>query len=153
MSDKNKSLTTILIAVGLGVYFRFCGGADDKDPAANAPVATQVPAKTGPEPPPSPPPKPKEMTPEEVRCGMRPALGPMDGEVIGSEAFLAKAANDPDSVDVENCFEPVMSQEMCWTTVCDVRQKNAFGAMMLSRVRFYVMHGRVIGAKPERLPR
>jgi hypothetical protein len=86
----------------------------------------------------------------EEACGKPPPLGPVDGEIIGSERYLGRAANDPDSVDVENCTEPVLSEALCWTSVCDVRQKNIFGALTLSRIRFYVMKGVIIGAEPEK---
>jgi hypothetical protein len=66
-------------------------------------------------------------------CGERPRLGAWDGEVVGLERAIKQQAHDPDSIDVENCTEPVFTAGECWKFQCDVRGKNAFGAMVLTR--------------------
>ena len=50
--------------------------------------------------------------------------------------MIKQTAHDPDSIDVENCTQPVMSGEACWLFGCDVRGKNAFGAKVFSRKRY-----------------
>lgn len=72
-------------------------------------------------------------------CGSEPpVLGPWDGELMGAERVLAETANDPDSIDVERCTQPVLTSDDCWTTTCNVRGRNAFGALVLNRYRFSV---------------
>jgi hypothetical protein len=66
-------------------------------------------------------------------CGERPRLGAWDGEVVGLERVLKQHAHDPNSIDVENCTEPVLTDRECWKFRCDVRGKNAFGAMVLTQ--------------------
>jgi hypothetical protein len=72
-------------------------------------------------------------------CGNSPpSVGGWDGELIGSEQYVQRTAHDPESIDVENCTQPVLTRQLCWTSVCDVRGRNAFGAMVLNRLRFSV---------------
>jgi phage gp37-like protein len=82
-------------------------------------------------------------------CGAEPPLlGAWDGELMGSETFLAESAHDPGSIDVENCTVPVLTDRDCWTTTCQVRGRNAFGAMVLNRVRFQVAaRNRILAAR------
>lgn len=84
-------------------------------------------------------------------CGDRPPLiGGFDGELVGSESYVARAANDPDSIDVANCTPPVLTERACWVTDCDVRGRNAFGALVLSRYRFSVGRAGIFEARPVR---
>lgn len=84
-------------------------------------------------------------------CGeAAPLVGGFDGELVGAERFVARAAHDPDSVDVENCTPPVLTTDACWISVCDVRAKNAFGALVLNRYRFSVGRAGILGATPAR---
>jgi hypothetical protein len=69
----------------------------------------------------------------EELCGERPALSAWDGEVIGLERHIKETANDPDSIDVEKCTPPRMTDKRCWVSTCNVRGKNAFGALILLR--------------------
>lgn len=69
-------------------------------------------------------------------CGPKPEVSGWDGEVIGIARALKKVAHDPDSIDVENCTEPVLSEKHCWITSCNVRGKNMFGGKILQRRRF-----------------
>jgi len=36
-------------------------------------------------------------------CGDKPQRSGWDGEIVGLEAHIKETANDPDSIDVENC--------------------------------------------------
>lgn len=69
----------------------------------------------------------------EKACGDKPRLSPWDGEVVGLEDHLKETANDPSSIDVEKCTIPVMTEKHCWVSSCNVRGKNAFGALILLR--------------------
>jgi hypothetical protein len=69
-------------------------------------------------------------------CGEKPSISSWDGEVIGLERALKETANDPDSIDVEKCTNPVLTTENCWLVTCNVRGKNGFGALILQRHTF-----------------
>lgn len=83
-----------------------------------------------------------------VVCGDAPPLvGGFDGELVGSERFIARSAHDPDSVDVENCTVPVLTTDSCWVSVCEVRAKNLLGALVLARYQFSVGRSGILGAR------
>lgn len=85
-----------------------------------------------------------------ARCGAeRPSLSVFEGELIGSESYVAQTAHDPDSIDVENCTPPALGRQ-CWESTCDVRGRNAFGAMVLNRMTFVVVRGEVVDARNAR---
>ncbi len=69
-------------------------------------------------------------------CGKEPVCGGWDGECVGIESALKSVAHDPSSIDVELCSDPVLTTKHCWVTTCNVRGKNAFGALILNRKRF-----------------
>jgi hypothetical protein len=69
-------------------------------------------------------------------CGPKPTCGGWDGECVGIASALRRVANDPGSIDVENCTDPRLTRDHCWVTTCDVRGKNAFGALILLRKTF-----------------
>ena len=69
-------------------------------------------------------------------CGDKPVCSAWDGECIGIKSAIKRVAHDPDSIDVENCTGPVLTDDNCWVTTCDVRGKNAFGALILNRKKF-----------------
>jgi len=72
-------------------------------------------------------------------CGYSPpSISPWDGELVGSERYIRRTAHDPDSVDVGHCTTPVLTRRECWVSVCEVRGRNAFGAVVMHRVRFSV---------------
>lgn len=64
-------------------------------------------------------------------CGEAPMISPWDGELVGLERVLKETANDPDSIDVEKCTNPKLTTTHCWVSTCNVRGKNAFGALIL----------------------
>lgn len=82
------------------------------------------------------------------RCGARPSLSPWDGELIGSESYMQRIANDPDSIDVEQCTSPslAVSTQHCWLSTCSVLGRNGFGAMIRNRMQFEVRGGQVVSA-------
>lgn len=84
-----------------------------------------------------------------VLCGEdAPVMSPWDGELVGAETYVGQTAHDPDSIDVERCTVPVLTREDCWSTTCQVRGRNAFGALVLNRMRFNVAaHNRILGAQ------
>ncbi len=71
-------------------------------------------------------------------CGPKPGRSAWDGEVPGIEQFVKKRAHDPDSIDVEDCTIPVLTQKHCWITTCSVRGKNILGAKILQQKQFSI---------------
>jgi hypothetical protein len=69
-------------------------------------------------------------------CGEKPERSGWDNEIIGLESYIEKGAHDPSSIDVENCSNPELTAKDCWHFQCNVRGKNAFGAMVLQRLSF-----------------
>lgn len=76
-------------------------------------------------------------------CGPKPTLSAWDGELPGAERLMRRTAHDPDSIDVENCTVPQMSDKHCWVTKCQVRGTNAFGAKILNQKVFTWKEGTV----------
>lgn len=66
-------------------------------------------------------------------CGEKPMVSSWDGEVVGLARVIKESAHDPDSISVDKCTEPVLTQRNCWILTCNVRGKNAFGGMILQR--------------------
>lgn len=93
----------------------------------------------------------RELAERQARallCGdTPPVVGGWDGELVGSEAYMRRSAHDPDSVDVENCTAPVLTRNFCWVSRCQVRGKNAFGAMVLNTMAFSVGRAGILGAE------
>jgi hypothetical protein len=71
-------------------------------------------------------------------CGDKPVCSAWDGGCLAIESALKRTAHDPSSIDVENCTDPVLYERQCWVTTCDVRGRNAFGAMILQRKQFSI---------------
>lgn len=69
----------------------------------------------------------------EKLCGEKPVQSAWDGSIIGLERNIKETANDPDSIDVAKCTLPELSEKHCWVSTCNVRGKNAFGALILLR--------------------
>lgn len=69
-------------------------------------------------------------------CGDKPTCGGWDGECVGIEFAMKQVAHDPDSIDVENCTDPKLTNENCWVTSCNVRGRNMLGAMILNQKTF-----------------
>lgn len=81
------------------------------------------------------------------RCGEAPIVGGFHAELSGAESFVQRSAHDPDSIDVSNCTAPELYETACWVSDCDVRGKNAFGATVLTHMRFSYIRGRVVVGK------
>lgn len=69
-------------------------------------------------------------------CGDKPVCSGWDGACVGIKRAVQESAHDPDSIEVKNCTNPILTKDHCWVTTCDVRGKNAFGALVLARKRF-----------------
>ena len=83
----------------------------------------------------------------EAQCGPKPHMSPVDGGSLEAEEFVKRTANDPGSVDVERCTDPVLRAGACWITKCDVRGKNALGAAVLNEMEFTFRNRQVVGAR------
>ncbi|MEI9937441.1 MAG: DUF4190 domain-containing protein [Pseudomonadota bacterium] len=83
----------------------------------------------------------------EAQCGPKPHMSPVDGGSIEAEEFVKRTANDPGSVDVERCTDPVLKTGACWMTKCDVRGKNAFGAEILNEMEFTFRNRQVVSSR------
>lgn len=70
-------------------------------------------------------------------CGDRPMPDAWDAGIAAVESYMKMNANDPDSIDDENCTVPILTKA-CWKTVCTVRGKNAFGALIATRQTFFI---------------
>lgn len=92
-------------------------------------------------------------TPEDqARCGPRPPLSPIDGEIVGAERFIGRAALDPDSVDVSECTNPIFldgSPQDCWRVTCRVSVRNAFGATVTERYKLRMNAQGIVSATPQ----
>ena len=80
-------------------------------------------------------------------CGDRaPVVGGWDGELVGAERYMRQTAHDPGSIDVEHCSTPQLTRRNCWVSTCQVRGRNAFGAMVLNSVTFSVGRAGILSA-------
>lgn len=71
-------------------------------------------------------------------CGEAPTPSVWDGEISEVTYAIKQVAHDPDSIEVKNCTAPVLTKKACWVTTCDVRGKNAFGALVFDQKRFSI---------------
>lgn len=69
-----------------------------------------------------------------VTCGQKPTLDTRDAP-CGLERAIGETANDPDSIDVQGCSAPRLTED-CWKTTCRFRQKNVLGALVADRAEF-----------------
>lgn len=83
-----------------------------------------------------------------ARCGPKPRVGGLDGELAGAANAVRNVAHDPDSVDVARCTDPALT-ERCWVSTCNVRAKNTFGALVLQRMVFHVDKSEISGVPIE----
>ena len=81
-----------------------------------------------------------------VACGDPPEPDGWDGGHYLIESYVERSAHDPDSIDVERCSSPALTEKNCWVIQCDVLGKNAFGAQVRNRGTFWVAEGMVIKA-------
>jgi hypothetical protein len=114
-----------------------CATEDDRGPTAT----------------PAPPGEFDPKTPEDqARCGLRPPLSPIDGEIVGLERFIGRSAHDPDSVDVSDCTNPIFldgSPGDCWRVTCRVSARNALGATVNERYNVRLDASGIVSATPQ----
>lgn len=83
---------------------------------------------------------------ELARFGPAPTLSAWDGGSRGVQRYLERVARDPESVEVENCTQPIRSDLASaatdtdlpdgWVTVCEWAARNGFGGMNRTRNTF-----------------
>lgn len=61
------------------------------------------------------------------------------------KSHLRRTANDPDSVAIQECAV-VSGGKTGWSTLCDFRARNGFGALVLQRWLFVIRDSRVVSA-------
>jgi len=81
-----------------------------------------------------------------AKCGTKPLVS-QAGELVGAKEFVQRTANDPDSIQVSNCSDPVSNPTTCWSVTCDVRGKNAFNALILKRTVFALKNDEITSAQ------
>ena len=59
------------------------------------------------------------------------------------EKHLKRIANDPDSIEIDNCTE-VYNMKSGWVVGCDYRGRNGFGGMVRKYNWFTIVHNTVI---------
>lgn len=78
-----------------------------------------------------------------IKFGKVPTQSAWDGSYIVVENYLKRAANDPDSIEVDGCTK-VYHTENGWLVGCDYRGRNAFGALVRQSNWFTIVHGQVL---------
>lgn len=87
---------------------------------------------------------------DDAESARRAALVEKCGEASGWYALwpmasvytaLTMGLRDPDSLELDKCGDPVLDEKKCWILTCDWRAKNAFGALVLHRVRYFIKQG------------
>ena len=83
---------------------------------------------------------------EKIFYGEIPIQSAWDGSYYEVERYLKSVANDPDSIDIENCTEPYKADKG-WIVLCKYRGRNAFGGMILKHNWFIIRQNQVIGVE------
>ena len=78
-----------------------------------------------------------------AKFGEPPQLDPFSGAYRPVERYLERVANDPDSIEMEDCTK-VYRGDHGWLVSCDYRGKNAFGAVVWQSNWFTIVHGEVV---------
>lgn len=78
-----------------------------------------------------------------VKFGEAPVRSAWDGSYRAVEKYLKKIANDPDSIEIDDCTG-VYHIKSGWLVGCDYRGKNGFGGMVRQSNWFTIVHGRVV---------
>lgn len=81
-----------------------------------------------------------------AKFGERPTQSGWDGSYSPVKRYLERIANDPDSIDIDNCTEVYYTKDG-WLVGCDYRGRNAFGGMIRQSNWFIIVHGTVISMK------
>ncbi len=96
----------------------------------------------------------EERTAEEARAaairikfGDKPKPSGWDGSYFEVERYLESVANDPGSIEIDNCTKPYFDDKSGWIVGCDYRGRNAFGGMIRNSNWFVIRHGKVVEMK------
>jgi len=87
---------------------------------------------------------------EKIRMaimGEKPVKSAWDGTYYAVKNYLKRVANDPDSIDVEECTK-VYTSDDGWLVGCNYRGKNAFGGMIRKSNWFTILRGQVVKMHP-----
>ncbi len=79
------------------------------------------------------------------RIGEKPVGSAWDGSYSVIEDYLRSIANDPDSIDIQEC-SPAVETDGGWLVRCVFRGKNAFGALVRKEQVFLIRFGEVVSA-------
>ena len=75
--------------------------------------------------------------------GEPPKPSGWDGSYHEVKSYLKRAANDPDSIEIDRCTN-VYHTKNGWLVGCDYRGRNAFGGMIRQSNWFSIVHGTVV---------
>lgn len=78
-----------------------------------------------------------------AKFGEAPVRSAWDGSYRAVEKHLKRVANDPDSIEIDNCTG-VYHIKSGWLVGCDYRGRNGFNAMIRQSNWFTITHGQVI---------
>ena len=82
-----------------------------------------------------------------ARFGPAPKRSSWDGSVYEVKQYLKKVANDPESIDIQNCTDIYYDKKEGWLVACEYLGNNAFGGRVRNANWFVIRHGRVIAMK------
>jgi hypothetical protein len=84
------------------------------------------------------------MTPHtKSQIGPHPTPSAWDGTYFPVKQYLKKVANDPDSIEIDECTK-VYHTDAGWLVGCNYRGRNGFGGMVRQANWFTIVHGTVI---------
>lgn len=90
---------------------------------------------------------PRPKAPADPVRGPRPEFRALDASYAPVNAYLRRVLNDPRSLQMQGCTDPVAAPE-AWVVRCEFRAPNRFGALVLQNYAFTIRHGEVIAANP-----
>ncbi len=83
--------------------------------------------------------------------GKEPKPSAWDGTYREVERYLKQVANDPESIDIDQCSDTFVVEDTGWIVLCSFRGKNAFGALIKNVNWFVIRHGMVVAVeKPDK---
>lgn len=80
------------------------------------------------------------------RFGAPPQASAWDGTYREVKNYLRRVANDPESIEIDECTGVYHSDEG-WLVGCDYRGRNAFGGMIRQSNWFVIRNGTVVAIK------
>jgi hypothetical protein len=78
-----------------------------------------------------------------AKFGNPPVASAWDGSYLAVNRYLDRVANDPDSIEIDECTE-VYKTDKGWLVGCNYRGRNAFGGMIRQSNWFTIVHDSVI---------